>query len=429
MALKASWVIFLVALVVRLIGLAVYGVDQRGDAVEYDRLAFNLSQGHGYSLSLSAPFTRTTQREPTYPLVVALIYRLVGHQPFLVILFQCLLGSLVCLVMYVLARLLYDDRRVAVLAGLLNAVYVPIAIFNLRLLSETVATGLLAVIAYQLVRLLATERNWPQYLFLGLATGLLILTKLIFLFLPVFMVPALMGSASGARRVGKPLVCLALIGLMVLPWCVFTRTVHGSTAMGNSVRMGANLYIRVMNDGMKGPLGMRVELYEHLRELEEQGIPVSTLNADAVRNALEIIRAHPIRYLAGVALEIRDLWRFGLDASEIDVTAPMTLQGPKGTLFRSVKAAFQVLNVAVLVTGVLGFLVKVTTRSSLVMLLILYATLMFALVSCALPRHNVPILPLMLVFSSQWIVWCRDRRQGVDVRPATTRRVLMSTGA
>jgi hypothetical protein len=79
MALPMHWtgayaLIVTLALLIRIALLLFYGTEVVGDAVEYDRIALNLVQGHGYSLDLSAPFEWTTQREPLYPLFLASVY-------------------------------------------------------------------------------------------------------------------------------------------------------------------------------------------------------------------------------------------------------------------------------------------------------------------------------------------------------------------
>lgn len=398
-----------IALLVRLTGLVVYGVeDQTGDAVDFDRIGVNLAQGHGYSLSQSAPFELTTERDPLYPIALGLLYRLVGHSTLVAIMIQCFVGAAACALIYAITQRVYGSKRVALLAALLNAGYVPIAIFNLRLQTETLAIILLGLIAVALVRLVQRDNNWVDFLLLGTATGLLILTKSAFALLPVVLVPLAVYAAVGRHRLVKGLVSLALVAGLVAPWLIFNKQVHGSYSVGHSLRFGANVYGRVANAGMKAPLDMRTDFYLHLLDLKKQGIPTRELNAACVRQAMQIIREHPIRYLAGTLLEVWDLWRFSVNPQEIDATGQITLTGTKGRVFLGVKYVFLVLNFLVLLTGLAGFGLHPNRPAWMLMAIIAYSTAVFTLVSAALPRHNVFILQLMLIFAAFVLVRMTD---------------------
>ncbi len=361
----AYGLIVTVALLVRVGGLFVYGIDQSGDAVEYDRIAWNVEQGHGYSLSTSAPFSWTTQREPSYPLFLALIYSLLGHHAAAVVILQCLLGVVACLVIYEIARLIYEDHFVACVAGAVNAVYVPIVIFNFRLYSETMAIVLMAGIAYLFVRLEARPSSWKCYAVLGMVMGLLALTKSVFLLLPAVMLPLLaLKIRDTSRTVWRAATCLGAMALVLMPWALINRAVHGSLVFGQSVRMAANLYGRVQNDGMKAP---GHDVYESFLELERGGMSTHAINERYVSQALDIIRRHPVRYAVGTLREIRDLWRFGVSEAEIDVRGPITVRGRRGAVFLGVKYAFLTVNFVVLVMGLLGLFLERNIRTGIVM--------------------------------------------------------------
>ena len=402
--MKVYGLIFLAALLVRVIGIFIYGIDCIGDSVEYDLIAYNLTQGHGYSLSQSAPFELTTQREPTYPFFLALIYYIFGHNFLIAIIAQCLVGSLTCVLIYKTALGIYDDGRVALLAALVNAFYLPIAIFNLRLYSETTAALLIAVISYNLVQIFNEKKNWVNYVFLGIMTGLLILNKLAFQFFPFLILVMIMVLSKSKKVIGKNLVCLLLTAIVVLPWLLLNKRVHDSYAFGNSVRMGATFYVRVANNGMKGPLEMQTGFYGKILQLESSGVDASEINAEYVRKAIDIIRKHPFRYMAGIFLEIKDLWRFSVHAREIDTSGGVTLEGVRGKIYLLIKYIFLILNFLILFTGIIGFFIKINKKSGILMSVIFYSTLIFALFSCAIPRHNVPVLQLMIILSAYFMV-------------------------
>ena len=414
---KTYGLIFLTALLLRVIGIFVYGVDYSGDSVEYDTIACNIVQGHGYSLSQSPPFKLTTHREPTYPLFLALIYRIFGHNTLMVVIIQCLIGSLTCVLIYKTALEIYDDDRVAFLATLINAFYLPIAIFNLRLYSETIAILLVAIIAYNLVQILKKKENWVNYLCLGITTGILILNKLVFQFFPFFILIVIMILSKGKKVVGKNLVCLLLAAIVVFPWLLFNKRVHDSYDMGHSVRMGGIFfYTRVANDGMAYPLEMEGNLYGKFLELELSGIDTSGINAEYIHKAIDIIRKHPLRYVAGIFLEIKNLWRFSVHAGEIDTSNRITLQGVRGKIYLSIKYIFLIVNFVILFTGIAGFFMKIGKKSGALMSIIFYSTLIYVLICRATPRLNVPVLQLMIILSAYFMVKVYDRNINIHIK-------------
>jgi len=77
-------------------------------------------------------------------------------------------------------------------------------------------------------------------------------------------------------------------------------------------------------------------------------------------------------------------------------------------MFLVVKYVFLVLNVLVLLTGLTGFGWHPNRPAWMLMALVAYSTAVFTLVSCALPRHNVSVLPLMLIFTAFLLVSMTD---------------------
>ena len=80
--------IFLLALFLRLIFLAVYDTMPRKDAVSMDRIAWSLAKGEGY---VWPDGSATAHRPPVYPFFLSVIYRLFGHDYKAVKIIQCLL--------------------------------------------------------------------------------------------------------------------------------------------------------------------------------------------------------------------------------------------------------------------------------------------------------------------------------------------------
>ena len=118
---------FAIALVVRLVylyqlrGTVLFSV-LIGDGRVYDEWAQRIASGQGFG---SDVFYQT----PLYPSVLALIYRVAGHDVFAVRIVQAVWGAMSCALLALAAGCLFD-RRVGVVAGFLLALYGPAVFFD-----------------------------------------------------------------------------------------------------------------------------------------------------------------------------------------------------------------------------------------------------------------------------------------------------------
>ncbi len=92
------------------------------DSDEYHLLAVNLLEGHGYSRDREPPFRPTRYREPGYPVFLAGILGATGRNDQAVAVAQATLLGASAVLAALLARGVFDDRRVALLGGALTAV-------------------------------------------------------------------------------------------------------------------------------------------------------------------------------------------------------------------------------------------------------------------------------------------------------------------
>lgn len=112
-----------------------------GDGQVFDSYALRIASGLGFGPSSSIP--------PLYPYFLGMLYRIYGYSPHTVLLSQTLIGSLVVVPVVALARITGLQRREALLAGLIIAVF-PQAVAETRhltpvlLLSVTLSVGALA---------------------------------------------------------------------------------------------------------------------------------------------------------------------------------------------------------------------------------------------------------------------------------------------
>jgi len=138
------------------------------DPLYHDVWAQNIAGGNwiGSSIFFRAPF---------YPYFLALVYKIFGHGYFVPRLIQHLVGSFSCILVYFLAKKLYN-RTTAIIAGLMASTYGILIYFESELLLDSflVFFGLLLILY-----LLNTEKNPKGYRWLvaGLILGLSAITR------------------------------------------------------------------------------------------------------------------------------------------------------------------------------------------------------------------------------------------------------------
>ena len=138
------------------------------DPLYHDVWAQNIAGGNwiGSSIFFRAPF---------YPYFLALVYKLFGHGYFIPRLIQHIMGSFSCILVYFLARKLYN-RSVAIIASLIASTYGILIYFESELLLDSLLVFFdLILILY----LLNTEDNPKSYRWLvaGMILGLSALTR------------------------------------------------------------------------------------------------------------------------------------------------------------------------------------------------------------------------------------------------------------
>src|SRR5207244_522937 len=186
--------IFTVALVVRLahiwqIRRAPFFTVLMGDSRSYDEWARRIAGGEwiGHDVFYQAPL---------YPYFLGVLYAIAGHQLLLVRIAQAILGSLACVCLALAAERFFSSR-VALVSGLMLALYAPAIFFDGLIQKSTLDVFLVCLTLCLVARLderstaeaaeraknnnsLRSQRarrlTWT-WLWLGLAIGALTLTR------------------------------------------------------------------------------------------------------------------------------------------------------------------------------------------------------------------------------------------------------------
>ncbi len=128
------------------------------DGALYHYLGASLIQKHCYCIY---GYHATVSRAPLWPFIIAGIYFFTGLHNFYPRLFYCFLGSGTCLFIYYWARELFG-KRIALITGMLAAIYVGLFIYDGWLFSESLYTFCLIAFTYALYQIQRTVFPAPE---------------------------------------------------------------------------------------------------------------------------------------------------------------------------------------------------------------------------------------------------------------------------
>ena len=229
------------------------------DGVYYDTIAWRIAHGQGYTwLWPDRVVTYAAHYPIGYPAIVAMLYAIFGHRPWVGAIPNAVCGALLTFAVHRIAAG-ETSRRTSAVAAALVAIHPSLVGYTPALMTEGMAGGLLglgAVVTLQIRRAnrvsLSGAKTWFDLLLLGsiLGTATLVRPQSI-IFAPAFgwIASAQTSPNSRARyRVGAS--AIALLGALVVcsPWTVRNCVRMKSCALV-SVNAGWNLLIGTQTDG------------------------------------------------------------------------------------------------------------------------------------------------------------------------------------
>src|SRR5204863_4020043 len=119
---RAGVAIFALALVVRLVFVALFQTTPTADMTWNDAVSWNLATGRGFTASVSEPTIPAIYRTPGYPAFLGAVYFVFGHKLIAAYVAQAVVDALTAVLVAGIARAL-ASAAIASLAGVLYALY------------------------------------------------------------------------------------------------------------------------------------------------------------------------------------------------------------------------------------------------------------------------------------------------------------------
>lgn len=424
---------------------ASFGLASLGpDASQYDKLGYNLASGHGFSQSEGAPYTPSMYREPAYPLFLAIIYKIFGHNTLFAVLVQILLHALTAVIAYLIARHIFSER-IALLSGTMVAIFPTLANTASYILSETLFTFELCLGVLLLLRALKRQ-TVSSFAICGLVFGLLTLTKTVVVLLPVAIlaVAFLLRLIKGLdiKRFTICCVCLAIVyGAVVSVWMLRNKVVFNTFSMAS--RGGMVIWSRAekIDDSPREILAtITCSFSEYLgkkmfpdiitksnryffKDLERemaleaqyarQGMSPGQIDKKMAGEAFQKISKHPFKYLGYTFIEGLKMTAFTYTPllNEEKVSNYFSRIHKGDLLLALLKGASRSIAYALLLLVLIGMIRNLSAwdRWMVLAVVVLYINLMYSLLD-AIGRYAVPLIPLYCVMAAS--VFFGDRALG-----------------
>jgi 4-amino-4-deoxy-L-arabinose transferase-like glycosyltransferase len=367
-----------------------------GDERVYEELARNLLAGYGIATDTGSCYidpggTPTSLWGFLYPAFLASVFGMFGDSYKAVFLFQALINTFLCLVVFLFGARLFGERYGYAAAGI-TALHIYFIYFCRSLYTEILFVTLFTA------AILAAYRAWESgknrdFLLAGILLGLSALTRSVaFYFFPFLAAAMVLGSVKPRRRtLGGLCITAAGLALVILPWTARNALVHGEFVLLDT-KAGFNLYIS--NHPAHNRSWMEEEFDSEIQRPTVRGMTEPERDRLLRTEAFGFIRDDPRRFLRLSTKKLYYLWS----------PFPGRLTDHA---YRWIKVLFLLPFLSLSAAGM--FL----TRRSWRRLLPLYAVfLYFSLVHLVLvggPRFRLPADPFLILFAAVPLVWAVDR--------------------
>lgn len=289
--------------------LYIHFVKNQGNILDvdtYDTLAQNILSHREFSTSLGKP---SAEREPLYPIVLALIYALLGRSWFSIFLLHTCLAGMGLWLLYILAKEIFGSR-VAQLSMALYAFY-PFTHYYVASLNREnlfipifLAANLFALKAYRTHSL-----KWVSYSTITFA--LLILCRAPFL--PYVVLVGLILCWYGEKRKRIKILALyfSLFVVVISPWVIRNRLVFDRWIMGTTLG-GLVLYMSLLIPYNVGHVPLAQPLYDKTDPFVIKVLSLPKAQADQVfyEASFQYLRNHPWNFFKRFFMKVIKLWRF-----------------------------------------------------------------------------------------------------------------------
>lgn len=289
------------------------------DQESYHNLALRVLGGHGFSFGENWwPVTKanapTAHWSFLYTLYLTAVYAIFGPVPLVARLIQAVaVAVLMPLLAYRLAQKLFSPRtlplsvrerekgtQIGLLAAVGTAVYIYFFYYAGALMTESFyITAIMWIFNIAIGLKQAEKREWSKWILLGVALGVTVLLRQLFmLFIPFLLLWLWWATRPNLLKLALPLVItiLFMLPFTIRNYRVFNQFVLLNTNSGYAFYWGNHpIYGTQFIPILPPEMGTYFDLLP--KDLLQQNLNEAALDSALLGRALENIQADPVRYL------------------------------------------------------------------------------------------------------------------------------------
>ncbi len=324
---------------------------------------------------------------------------------------QLLVRLLTVIAVYLLGWLVSGSRVVSFASALIAGTYVPLVRASTQLISEPLAALMLTVVALSLAMAI-TRKGCGWYIVAGVLSGTATLVRAEYVFMPILVAILILFVARKQYGTRRSLIVagsyFAAFLVVAGSWSIAAAPIEERRVVPVSTGGSTSLFVGTYLDGDGTRFGAKRALYEEVverypryKEVPPTWIPSTTvidtaakrhptmsrddaLSREARINLTHGMTDHPIAYTYMLVKKVPRLWSNPFRGSQYPKSWPVQLQ-----------------HLLILVLALFGTVLMVRRRETrylgvLFALIAFYVTISH-LLSVAIPRYNLPAMPIMAV--------------------------------
>ncbi len=356
---------------------------------------------------------------PLYAYFLAFVYKFISTDLYTVRIIQALFGSLTIVYIYRLALLLFNSRRIGIIAGLAGAFYGLFIMNDAMVMKPFLATFFSVMALYWLVKL--TESKAKAFIIPGLLVGLMILVRENALLL-VGGIPLcfFIQRGIGVTALKRSIFFGIGVALMILPVTLRNYAVSGEfipvTAGGGEVFYmayyeGSNGYY-VPPDFIytANPLAEHEEFRQEA--MKRTGKKMSYMESSDYwsNEGFKFVKNEPGRMAYLLYRKFLVFWNFYETPDNQNVYFMSTLSSV-------IRYSLGFGLVAPL--GILGIIISIRQwRKLLIVYAFFLAYMASVLITFYISRYRIPTLPILIIFAALYVDWLYVRLRRKMMRSA-----------
>ncbi|MEA1907574.1 MAG: glycosyltransferase family 39 protein [Euryarchaeota archaeon] len=407
--------IFGISIILRLFYVIIFQTMIFSDASAYNTMAIGLISGNGYGGGISSYWP------PGQPFFLAAIYTVFGYSPQMACIFQAVISSLTCIVIYYIGKMVFG-RKVGAISGLIAALYPTFIIFCGDLRSETLFIFLSGLSVLFLLRTL-DDFSARSISIAGVSFGLAMLVRPAIMGLaPLVCIWIVLSSKDRKKNLMRSITFCIVLMAVISPWMIRNYNVHHQFVLV-STNGGVNLWLGNNADAT----GMACN---YLKNETMLWTIWNTSDDEVEREKLFyekgflFIRENPIDVLRLDIKKFSYLWGFPLHFFGMHLNDMFINPIPKWLFI--VLAPLTILPyIALLPLAIIGVVFYQNWNKStyLLILIIFYYTLIHSVI-LAETRYHLQIIPYLIVFAAYGICKLNNVRSEFRLGDPATKRKM-----